>query len=826
MPGQDELFADLILPLPLQGLFTYSVPDEFKSSVAPGMRVIVQFGKKKFYSAIVYKVHKSRPEDYKTKKILSSPDSSPVILPVQLKLWNWMSDYYMCSAGEVYKAAVPAGLKLESETFLYSNPSFNETSLLSKKEKTLYKFLLQKKCTTAGEVSSVEGVQNGFTVIKKLVDKGAIFAEESIKMKSSQKTEKYLKLSDEIKCEQLEDICNKLRKAPRQLQVVQAYIDKSGNPQSGREWTEIPAKELMASTGVSSQTLNTLVKKGIFSQKNVLNSGKSRDKQFCATRTIELSKVQHNAICSIREGFREKDVVLLYGVTSSGKTEIYIQLIKEFIQKGKQVLYLLPEIGVTTQIVKRLRLALGRKVGVYHSGISGRERMEVWNNVLNRDSESYSVIIGVRSSIFLPFRDLGLVIADEEHENTYKQFDPAPRYNARDSAVMLSKIHGGKTLLGTATPSVETYFNAKSGKYGLVKLDERFGNTMMPEIKLADVMKARKKREMKSHFTPELLEEISETLEKKEQVILFQNRRGFAPFLECRSCGWIPQCRQCDVSLTYHSQKNSLICHYCGRSQNIPQSCTSCNSGSLNTCGFGTQRIESDLAVFFPGANIARMDYDSTRKKKSYEKIIDRFEKGETDILVGTQMITKGLDFDNVSLVGILNGDNLLHYPDFRSHERCFQLISQVSGRAGRKEKRGKVIIQTCNPDHDVFRHIIEGDYDGFFTAQIMERKQFGYPPFYRLIKITLKHKNPSTVEEGAGKLAEYLYDHFGDRVLGPDFPLVPRIQNWSIKNILIKIKRSDNLTQRKKEIKECMEKLCSISRFRMIKIIPDVDPL
>ncbi len=824
--SKQEYFADLILPLPLQGLFTYSLPHELKEGVFPGSRVVVQFGHKKLFSGIVYKLHQSKPEGYKIKKIISILDSSPIVLPVQLAFWKWISEYYMCTTGEVYKAAVPSGLKLESETFLYPNPSFKGRENLNRSEETAFEHLSRKKYSTIGELSTVTGLKNGFSVVKKLIDKNALLAEESIKTAGNPKTEIYVSLSAETKPGEIDEIFNRLKKAPRQLQLIKAYITKTSVPGEKGNWPEIRAKELLEETGASAQTLLALINKGIITGKRVIPTRKNFRKPVLKTEAKELNPDQKSAFEKINKFLREKDVVLLHGVTSSGKTEVYIRMIAEQIGIKKQVLYLLPEIAITTQIIKRLENVFGSTVGVYHSRLSNSERVEIWKNVLNGGENSYNVILGVRSSLFLPFRDLGLVIVDEEHETTYKQFDPAPRYNARDAAIMLAKLHRAKTLLGTATPSVESYFNAMTGKFGIVKMEERFGNIRMPGITLADTRRAGKRKQMKSHFTPELMESIKQALYNKEQIILFQNRRGFAPFIECESCGWVPHCSQCDVSLTCHKQKKSLICHYCSNSVELPSSCSKCGSNSVKTCGFGTEKIESDLSLFFPEARVARMDLDSTRKKRSYEQIISRFEAGGTDILVGTQMISKGLDFDKVNLVGILNADNMLHFPDFRAYERSFQLISQVSGRAGRKYSRGNVIIQTGQPDHPVFKYIIEGNYKDFFTSQINERKEFKYPPYYRLIKLTLRHKNREIVEKAADQLAESLYSYFGNSVLGPDFPLIPRIQNWNIKNILLKIDRKKNLTQCKAHIKELMRRISSQPGYRSLQIIPDADPL
>ncbi len=750
-----KYYADLILPLPLPEPYTYSVPKDLESEISPGTRVMVPLGKRKTYQAIVYRLHKEQPLKYETKPIISVIDPKPAVLPVHFKFWKWMAEYYMCTMGEVYKAA---------------------TSAIGKPGEK----------PTAG-------------------------------------TAKFISLHEKITSQDLCSILEKLEKAPKQRELVKTYLQRIEDCNPSQKWPLIPKKDILAKTKASVQTIKALQGKKIIVEKQEIPLNLNEEQTGEPVK--KLTSFQYNAIKEIDKQFEARNVVLLHGVTSSGKTEIYIHLIKHFIKEGKQVLYLLPEIALTAQIIKRLKNVFGGKVGVYHSRLSNRERKEIWNNVLNPNGQLCRIILGARSSLFLPFENLGLIIVDEEHETTYKQFNPAPRYHARDAAIMLANLQDCKALLGTATPSVESYFNARSGKYGLVNMEKRYGNMLLPEIKLADTRRAGKKKQMKSHFTPTLFEAINHTLKKKEQVILFQNRRGFAPFLECEDCGWIPQCGKCDVSLTYHRQFHSLICHYCGKYTALPEICPACKSSSIKTCGFGTEKIEDDIKIFFPGARVERMDLDSTRKKNSFENIINKFEAGSIDILVGTQMVSKGLDFEKVNLVGILNADNMLHFPDFRACERCFQLIYQVGGRAGRKNKRGNVIIQTGNPDHPVFRHIIENRFNDFFVRQLNERKEFKYPPYYRLIKITLKHKNLDILEDAAVDLAGSLQKIFGRRVLGPDFPLIPRIQNLHIKNILLKIEREQNLSRAKSLTKKEFGKLLSSPRYRSVQIVPDVDP-
>lgn len=826
MKTDSALFANVILPLPLNKLFTYGIPEEFKQAVKPGSRVIVQFGRKKFYSAIVREIHQNKPADYEVKDILSVVDDSPVIPQHLLEFWDWIATYYMCTPGDVYKAAIPAGLRIESETKVFENPdSETEKPELTAKEELIFQVIKDKKITTINELVNITKEKMVLPAVNNLIKKNYIRAEETIRETFKPKTEKYITLHESINSERkLENTFTELKKSKKQLDLLMRYLQLVGKIEFPKNKGLIPFKKLQNTAGFSQHALKTLVTKNVLEIEEIVTGRLDLD-PLDVNAAKGLDENQQQAMNEVLKEFKTKNVVLLHGVTGSGKTEIYIQLIKEQLKNKKQVLYLLPEIAITTQIINRLRYVFGEKVGVYHSRFPDSERVEIWNNLLKNDEKSYQVILGVRSAIFLPFRQLGLVIIDEEHENTFKQQDPAPRYHARDTGIVLADMMQAKCLLGTATPSIETYFNANSEKFGLVELKERFGNIEMPEINLANMLEARKKRQMKSIFTPQLLTMIKETVENGEQVILFQNRRGFAPYLECDTCGWIPYCKNCDVSLTYHKSGNQLTCHYCGFSTQVFTICKACETPSLSTKGFGTEKIEDELKIFFPELKTIRMDLDSTRSRKAYERIIDEFESGRAQILVGTQMISKGLDFDNVGLVGILNADNMLNFPDFRAHERSYQLMAQVSGRAGRKKKMGKVLIQTSNPEHPVIKMVVKNDYKSLYNLQISERKKFNYPPFYRLIEITLKHKNQLLIEAAAQDLARDLIAVFNTRVLGPESPPIPKMHNLYQKRILLKLEKQLNMKKSKEIIHHSVQNLLSKENYRNIQVINNVDP-
>lgn len=820
-------FVDVILPLAVPNYYTYRIPFELNDSVSEGQRVIVQL-KNKLYSALVRTIHTKPPQKYEAKYIEALLDSEPIVNSRQLSLWEWMSSYYLCTPGEVMNAALPSGLKLSSETKIVLNQVEEvQNENLSDNEFALLEALQMKNILTLPEATEITG-KSVYSVIKSLLEKKLIRVEEEIKEKYIPKKEIFIALTEFADDEDnLKRIFDQLeRKSPKQLEMLMHFISLSDRYYNKIKY--IRRSALVNASGGSTATINQLAKKNIF---EIIEQEVGRFLPDKETKGFnQLSDVQQKAYESVKEQFRDKNVVLLHGVTSSGKTEVFIKLMHDAIAQGKQVLYLLPEIALTTQIINRLKNFFGDQVGVYHSKFNEQERVEVWYNLLRNDSKEYfsnpfKIIVGARSSLFLPLSNIGLVIVDEEHDSSYKQYDPAPRYNARDTAIYLASIHSAKVLLGSATPSIESYFNASEGKYGLVEMKKRFGDVQMPEILVADIKEATKRKQMKSIFSPMLLKEIEGAIEQKEQIILFQNRRGFAPVLECDLCAWVPHCVRCDVSLTYHKHSSNLRCHYCGYSIKVPNTCNACGSAKLLMKGFGTEKIEEELAGLMPDLKIARMDLDTTRSKYAYQQIIQDFEERKVDVLVGTQMITKGLDFNNVSVVGILNADGMLNFPDFRAFERSFQLMAQVSGRAGRKAKRGKVIIQAFNPYHSIIVDVIKNDYTNMYQTQLIDRRNFHYPPFYRLIQITLKDKDIDVLNAGAAFTAEELRKVLGKRVLGPEFPSIARIKNFYLKNVLIKIERELNVNSAKKEISAVLHALKQDKAFKSVRIIIDVDP-
>jgi primosomal protein N' (replication factor Y) len=752
---KEALFADIILPLAVRGRFTYMVPEGIIDKMKNGIRVIVPFGGNRLYTGIVCDVHNRVPSVKNIRTIKDLIDYVPAVNEIQLKLWLWISEYYMCCEGEVMKAALPSEISL-----------------------------------------------NNFRP----------------------KQEAFLKLAREFSEDELNKVIDSLKRAPRQQELLLTFLNLSGYG-TGVPDNPVRKLSLLSESHSTPNSVGTLVSKGILSS---FLQTVSRISVSSANHepVKKLSDAQLVAFDSIKSQLKEKDIVLLHGVTSSGKTEIYIHLIEEQLKQGKQVLYMLPEIALTTQIILRLKRHFGESTGVYHSRLSDPERVEIWRKVAGDDSSgSYRLILGVRSSLFLPFNNLGLVIVDEEHDGSYKQHDPAPRYHARDSAIMLAALHNTKTILGSASPSVESYNNAVSGKYGLTELNERFGHIKLPEIILANTREAYKRKLMVSHFTPELLHAIDDALGKEEQVILFQNRRGFSPYIECSECGWIPVCIQCAVNLTYHKAINRMVCHYCGYSTGMPSKCGSCSSTGMVTRGFGTEKIEDEIKIVFPSARVARMDQDTTRSKNSFNRIIKAFEERRIDILIGTQMISKGLDFENLTVVGVLNADNLLHYPDFRAHEKSFQMLEQVSGRAGRRNKLGKVVIQTSDPANRIIRLVLRHDYKGMFRIQAEERKSFNYPPFSRMVRINIKHKERSLLNHYSEILGHDLKELFGKRVLGPESPVISQVQLWYIKTILIKIEREKPPIKAKQLITEAIERVEKEKGASSLRIAVDVDP-
>ena len=750
-----DRFADIILPLAVRGRFTYRIPENLMAIVRPGMMVTVQFGRQNLYSGIVCNVHNNIPDRKNIKPIISISDKTPLINESQLKLWLWISEYYICSEGEVMKAALPAEISL-----------------------------------------------NNF----------------------KPRLETFIRLSGKYSEDELNVILDKFKKAPRQQDILSAYIRLTGYT-SGAEILPVSKSLLLAESHSSPAILNVLIDKGLLISTSLPVSRLTETDSY-KEPVKPLSEAQSAAFSSIKTQFQEKDIVLLHGVTSSGKTELYIHLIEEQLKKGKQVLYMLPEIALTTQIILRLKKHFGAVTGVYHSRFSDPEKVEIWRRVAENDPQnSYRLILGVRSSLFLPFSDLGLIIVDEEHDGSYKQHDPAPRYHARDSAIMLAAMHNAKTILGSASPSIESYNNAVNGKYGLTELKERYGLIKLPAIILANTREAYRKKLMVSHFTPELLQAMDDALGKEEQIILFQNRRGFSPYIECSECGWIPVCNQCAVNLTYHKGIGRLVCHYCGYTINMPAKCDSCHSAAMVTRGFGTEKIEDEIKIVFPEARVARMDQDTTRNKNSFNKLIRAFEERRIDILIGTQMISKGLDFENLTVVGVLNADNLLNYPDFRAHERSFQLMEQVSGRAGRRQKQGKVVIQTSDPANKIIRLVLRHDYVSMFRMQAEERMTFNYPPFSRMVKISIRHKDRGQLNYFSDILGSDLKEIFGKRVLGPESPVISQVQSWYIKTILIKIEREKPPARAKQLIVDAVERLEKLQGASSVKIGIDVDP-
>jgi len=813
-----QYFIDVIIPVPLQKLFTYSITSAEASFLKLGMRVAVPFGKSKIYTAIVAEIHTNPPTAYDAKDIHQILDEGSIVNEKQLQLWHWIADYYMCTLGDVMRAALPNAFVLESETIIVKNTKTIDESILKDDEFLVYEALQQQSSLKIHDIANILDKKNVLPVIKRLIEKEAISIEEEVYEKYKPKLVRYVKLHANFTSEiALQRLLDNLSRAPKQNQVILTLFSISAT-------TKKPVKvaDLTKESDASASIIKSLIDKGILEEyfiqtDRVQYSGDENED------SKHLNAYQKTALDEIKESFKEQSVVLLHGVTSSGKTEVYVKLIEDVLRKGEQVLYLLPEIALTAQLITRLQNYFGEQVAVFHSKYSSHERVEVWNNVLNNSAKA-QIVLGARSSIFLPFNKLGLIIVDEEHEQSFKQFDPAPRYHARDTAVVLAHIHQAKTLLGSATPSLESYFNAKQNKYGFVEITKRFNDVLMPDIELVDVKEKQKKKLMKGHFSDRLLEEMTQTLRDGHQIILFQNRRGFSPIVECNTCGHSPQCPNCDVSLTYHQYRDQLRCHYCGYAQIMPKTCSACGSPELDNKGFGTEQIEQEVKLLFPDCNVARMDLDTTRGKYGYEKIITALEQQEIDILVGTQMLTKGLDFRNVKLVGIMNADNMLNFPDFRAHERSFQLMLQVSGRAGRTEERGKVLIQTYNPHHTILQQVSTNDYVGMFKEQMNERHNYKYPPVYKQIKITLKHKEYVRVESAGIWYATALRSVFGDFILGPESPPIGRIRNQFHKNILVKIPKKQSLSKTKEAIIKINNSFLSIKDFRSVKVILNVD--
>ena len=812
-------FVEVILPLSLAKTFTYSVSEAEYDYIKIGMRVAVPFGKSKIYTALVIETHENKPALYDAKEIHQILDDKPIVTEIQIAHWQWIASYYMCAIGDVYRGAMPSALLLESETIIsQKQDGFVDESLLSDEEFLIYEALQQQSSLKVQDIMNILNKKNIFPVIQKLVDKNILVLQEEVQESYAPKLVRYVKLHSKYESnEGLGELLEVLKNANKQKEIVLSYFQLSAS-----EKKPITVKKLIETANSTSTIIKALIDKEIFKEyfiqvDRVNFSGKTREEQ------LQLSEAQQIAFKEIKQSFNDKEVCLLHGVTSSGKTEIYIKLIEDYIATGKQVLYLLPEIALTTQLVGRLRDYFGNKVAVFHSKYSNNERVEVWQQVL-AESPKAQIVIGARSALFLPFSNLGLVIVDEEHEQTFKQVDPSPRYHARDASIVLANSFKAKVVLGSATPSIETYFNAQSGKYGLVEISERYGNVRMPEIELVDLKDKYFRKKMSGHFSDTLIEEITSALSLGEQVILFQNRRGYSPVIECMTCGHVPQCPQCDVSLTYHKHKNQLRCHYCGYSMAKPTNCHSCSSVHLTTKGFGTEQIQQELVQLFPNAKIGRMDQDTTRGKFGFEKIIDSFKNREIDILVGTQMLAKGLDFDNVNLVGIMNANNMLYHPDFRAFERSYQMMTQVSGRSGRSEKQGKVIIQTYNPDHNTIQQVVRNDYAGMYKEQLYDRQIYHYPPYFKLVKLTLKHRDFDKLKEGSMWLYQVMKQSFTIPVLGPEEPPISRIRNEYIRTIMVKIPTNQSLQGTKKTIQKILNSFEAVAQYRAIKVAVNVD--
>ena len=831
LPERKTFFANVLLPVPIPRSFTYRIPRGLEPLVVVGSRVIVQFGRKKILTGIVAELHEDPPKVYEAKSILEVLDEFPVMNPLQIRLLHWISEYYMCTIGEALNAALPSGLKLSSQSNIQLHPDFktNEEGYgYSEKETLILNALQHRPKLTYDEVIGVLQQKSIYPVLKSLLSKESILIFEEIKEKFKPKKIAKIRLAQRFIDDpgSLEGLFEKLEKRPKQIEILLKYLQEVPIYHQPEKNTQGLEKKSFLSANLSASALNTLVKNEVLEAFDKVVSRFDNDEDNRPSPgPINFSAPQNQALKELLQVFTQKDIALLHGITGSGKTEIYIDLIKKNLENGNQVLYLLPEIALTTQIVKRLMKIFGSKMGVFHSKYSDNERVEVWNGVL---SGKFLFVVGVRSAVFLPFDNLGLIIVDEEHDNSYKQFDPAPRYHARDLAMVLAGFHHAKVLLGSATPSLESYYLASKGKYGLVELKQRFSGGELPDFQIVDVLKERKKKTMKEDFSPQLLSAIQKALQEGEQVIIFQNRRGYSPYIACQDCNWIPKCESCAVSLTYHMYINQLRCHYCGYQEKPSTACPACGSTKLKTVGFGTEKLEEDLKSFFPEAKIRRMDLDTTRSKYSYQNIIDDFEKGDTDILVGTQMLSKGLDFAKVNTVGVLDADRMINFPDFRSTEKTFQLITQVSGRAGRRNKKGKVYIQSAQPGHPLFKKIVSHNYRQMYLDELTEREKYDYPPFVRIIKLTIKHTEKQVCHQASRYLHNLLKTALGERrILGPTEPLIARIRNQYLMETLIKIERGKvNLKAAKMALKDCTVAIETDKQFKGVRIVIDVDSM
>lgn len=815
---QQTLFVEVVLPLAIPGTYTYRVPKHLSERIEKGKRVVVQFGKSKIYTAIVFAISAKAPTKYEAKYLLDVIDEDAIVTTAQLKLWQWLADYYLCTLGEVMAAALPSALKLASETRVVLNPQHSfDKSQLNDREFLILDALEIKQELSITEITKILAQKSVFPILKSLLDKKVVFILEEIEEKFQPKKTSFISLNTNYQDkENLRFLFTELEKAPKQVDALLAFLKIS------KENAEVKKTDLMETSGVSAAVLKALVDKEVFTiQQKVVSRFSTEDLAVISDFTLSADQAQ--ALLEIKDSFKEKAVVLLQGVTSSGKTQIYIRLIEEYLAQEKQILYLLPEIALTGQMIDRLKVYFKDQIIVYHSKFNDNERAEIWQKVLNKEVK---IVLGARSSVFLPFADLGFVIIDEEHEASFKQFEPAPRYHARDAAIVLANIANAKVLLGSATPSLETYFNALNNKYGLVKLTARYGGVKMPEIEVVSIAEERNRKLIKENFTSILLENINQTLALKEQVILFQNRRGYVPILICKTCGNTPKCINCDVSLTYHKASGKLHCHYCGYKEDNITECPACASKHIEYKGLGTEKIEDDLKVILPTVNIARMDYDTTRNKNAHQIILNGFEERKIDILVGTQMVAKGLDFENITLIGIINADSIIQFPDFRAYERSFQLLSQVAGRAGRRKKQGKVIIQTYDTKHRVIQQLVNNDYEGMYREEMIERAQFKYPPFFKIIQINIKHKDLGVLLGISENFAKLLRHHLGDMVLGPHSPLISRVRNYYIQTVTIKIDwKSQSLVKIKNLLREQVSIFEADKASKGAFVVIDVDP-
>ena len=819
-------YAEIILPLPLNATFTYRIPPELVQQAQVGQRVIVQFGAKKFYTGIIETITPIAPKGYEVKDIMTILDDHPIVKHPQLKLWHWISEYYLCTIGDVYKAAVPAGLKIESETYIELNNDYEEfeSERLNEREIIVCQLLNHEGKLSPTEIEKKTGFKNIISIINNLISLGAVIVSEKLIERYRSKKETYVKLTAQPgDSKAIHQAFEAVKGAKKQETMLLALIEMNGYSRKDANIQEVTRTQLIERTGMTTSIVAAMAKKGII---DIYKKDINRF-QFNGVVTHKLptlSDIQANALDKILKSFTEHPISLLHGVTSSGKTEIYIHLISKVLQLGNQALFLVPEIALTTQLTYRLQKVFGERVLIYHSKFSDNERVDIWKKLLNEDEPC--VVIGARSSLFLPFNKLGIVIVDEEHESSYKQYDPAPRYNARDIAIVLASMHGAKTLLGSATPSIETYHKAKTGKFGFIELLTRYENVTLPQIETVDMTIARKRYLTNGSFAKSTIDAAHEALDSGNQIIVFHNRRGFAPMARCKQCAWIPKCEHCDVSLTYHRFQNQLVCHYCGATYPLSTICPSCKEPAVEILGYGTERVEDEVSNLFPEHKILRMDLDTTRNKDNYDNIIDDFSNHKADILVGTQMVTKGLDFGGVNLVTVLNADRIINFPDFRSAERAFNMLEQVSGRAGRRNTQGKVIVQTSNPNHPIIEFLKNHDYIGFYNHEIEERKLFNYPPFTRIIYIYLKHRNNDTLSEIATIYASHLRQLFGNRVFGPEEPIISRIQSLYIRKIMLKVETNASMKKVKHILRDVYEQMHQQPRMKGMVIYYDVDPM